>query len=226
MRPRHIKQAAGESRVVTPASILHFTASGLQFADREPGGHGPSICSVVDWSENERRLAPSVIPASPPSFPPPLRHSRLPSVIPAKAGIQVGRGGATRSFCPSPPLDSPATPDWRCPAQTALPPRTPRRRAPATCASKGSVLAPCPRACAKLRARLGCATCSHPMTSDSPRIPASQIGRSERFSQHTNDGFGVHCHFAPMTVGGRLADQTRQLSIRCVGAVSFSTGSP
>ena len=64
------------------------------------------------------------------------------------------------------------------------------------------------------------------MTSDSPRIPASQIGRSERFSQRTNDGFGVHCHFAPMTVGGRLADQTRQLSIRCVGAVSFSTGSP
>ena len=35
-----------------------------------------------------------------PSFPPP------PSVIPAKAGIQVGLGGETRPFCPSPPLDS------------------------------------------------------------------------------------------------------------------------
>ena len=46
--------------------------------------------------------------------------------------------------------------------------------------------------------------CSHPMTSDSPRMPTSQIGRSERFSQHTNDGFGARHRLRADLAGKRL----------------------
>ena len=60
---------------------------------RRPGGtfgnrHVRKLC-----------LAPnrSFSPPTPP-FPLPLRHSRSPSVIPAKAGIQVGQGGACNSW--------------------------------------------------------------------------------------------------------------------------------